>query len=72
MAKTTAITTRLKALLMETGRLSQVTVTTKTSTFAKVVVLGVNIVHDKTYVDFLDESADKSFRVAFDEITTIS
>jgi hypothetical protein len=63
--------TRLKELLMESGRLSQVTITTTSSTYGKVVVLGLNIVKDKTYVDILDEASDQSFRLPFDDIKSI-
>ena len=70
MSKTAIIEAILKALCL--GVLSPVNVTTNTNTFTKVVVLGVELIHNKAYVKLLHEATDKVDMVVVDDISDIT
>jgi hypothetical protein len=65
------INKRVMDLLSETGMLSEVTIKTKSAVFSKAVVLGVNIVNAKAYVDILEKSKEPSCRIELSEIVEI-
>ena len=63
---------KIIGLINRTGILSSVTLTLKDGGLFRGIPTGVNVVNNKTYVEILDETTDRTTRIPAEQITGVS
>ena len=63
---------KIIALINRTGIVSAVTIHLQDGGMLRGIPTGVNIQNNKTYVDVLDESTDRTTRIPAEQITDVS